>query len=79
MARGERGFPGHNQVWPSEDNLDSCFRRNDRDEACRGAKPLCVSLPQEWGLRGLKRKEHPVNTYDGFHINNGATYCIVIR
>jgi hypothetical protein len=50
------------------------------NEAWRGAKPLSVSsVPPRVGAKGVEKEGAPVNTYDGFHINNGATYCIVIR
>jgi hypothetical protein len=43
-----------------------------------GPRPSAFLLsPQDWGIRGLKNREHPGNTYDGFHINNGTNYCIV--
>ena len=46
----------------------------------RGEAPLRFLYPPKIGGQGVEKERASLaNAYDGFHINSGATYCIVNR
>ena len=67
----------------SQNNKSEILNRNRGVE--RGKAPATSYQLSAHGLRksggqgGGKERASLANAYDGFHINSGATYCIVIR